>query len=380
MTKIPELPAQHSSLLARYGQAMVLQALAAGFDMEIIVKALSIPPRLLESLDEIPISNQMLDDFMRQVEREGHREYQVDLSPSAEISPELFGRLQRNIKWLLRDEFLGLTQTPCKAGVFLVMIELVMSTSTLASALQKGFRFYRALTDEVWFSLSSDANYAELTVHLASPAGGAMTFWSEWWLLTWHRMSCWLIGDSIPILSARFPHEPGAPMQEYARIFSNDCQFGRATATIRFHRHFLDKRLVRTEEELTELVADRNLNIQFIPGLDNPLALRIEVQLEHQFKLVREFLTMEQVAESYHMSSQTLRRRLDDEGSSFRLIKERIRRRAVMQWLNDPEIPISEIAHMTGFAESNGLSRAVKSWTGLSPTEYREKLSAASGD
>ena len=83
---------------------------------------------------------------------------------------------------------------------------------------------------------------------------------------------------------------------------------------------------------------------------------------------------MEDIAEEYHISSQTLRRRLDEEGGSFRAIKEKIRRNAVMQWLRDPDIPISEIARMTGFAEANGLSRAVKAWIGESPSEFRARL------
>lgn len=42
--------------------------------------------------------------------------------------------------------------------------------------------------------------------------------------------------------------------------------------------------------------------------------------------------------------------------------------------LNRVDIPIGEISRMGGFAEANSLTRAVKSWVGMSPTEYRQHI------
>ena len=74
------------------------------------------------------------------------------------------------------------------------------------------------------------------------------------------------------------------------------------------------------------------------------------------------------------MSSQTLRRHLEDEDSSYRIIKEEIRREVVMKWLGNAQISIGEVSRMGGFAEPNGLTRAVKAWIGLSPKAYRDSV------
>jgi AraC-like DNA-binding protein len=48
-----------------------------------------------------------------------------------------------------------------------------------------------------------------------------------------------------------------------------------------------------------------------------------------------------------------------------------------MKWLSNLTIPIGEVSRMGGFAESNGLTRAVKSWVGMCPTEYRNNIAQA---
>lgn len=365
---------RNSSLLTRYGQAMILGAISKGLDLHTINKALSIPPRNMRSLSDYPISNNILSQFADDVEQEKTDDFRVDLYPSAEFTPELFGRLQRNIKWLMRDEFFGLSETPCKVGVIVVMTELILGADTLGSAIHKGIRFYQTVTDDVIFTLRMDGNYTELSVELANPGLDPLNFWTEWWLLVWHRISCWLIGEKIPLVKAQFPHPPGAPLNEYNRIFSNNSLFSAGYASISFNRHYLDKHIMRTESEMEIFIAEQELSIDLIPGIDNPIALRIETQLESDFKQTMQFQAMECIANHHHMSSQTLRRRLDDEGSSFRMIKERVRRRAVMKLLNQHDMSISEIAQMTGFSDGNGLSRAIKGWTGMNPTEYREQL------
>ena len=69
-----------------------------------------------------------------------------------------------------------------------------------------------------------------------------------------------------------------------------------------------------------------------------------------------------------------MRRRLEDEGTSYRQLKEDIRRDAVIKLLKVPNVSIAEITQQGGFSDSSALARAVKGWTGLYPKQYRELL------
>jgi AraC-like DNA-binding protein len=81
--------------------------------------------------------------------------------------------------------------------------------------------------------------------------------------------------------------------------------------------------------------------------------------------------TMEELATKFGVSSQTLRRALRTEGASYRLIKWEARREVVLNNISDTSLTLSQISLLAGFAEANGLVRAMKSRSGVSPSAFR---------
>ena len=53
------------------------------------------------------------------------------------------------------------------------------------------------------------------------------------------------------------------------------------------------------------------------------------------------------------------------------MVKEEVRREAALRWLDHEGLSISEVSYRAGYAEPNGLTRALKSWAGISPSAYR---------
>lgn len=82
--------------------------------------------------------------------------------------------------------------------------------------------------------------------------------------------------------------------------------------------------------------------------------------------------TLEQVAASLAMSSRTLRRKLENEGFSYREIVEEERRQLAVQFLENTSISIDELAWRLGYSDSAGFVRAFQRWFGCSPGRYRE--------
>jgi AraC-like DNA-binding protein len=88
---------------------------------------------------------------------------------------------------------------------------------------------------------------------------------------------------------------------------------------------------------------------------------------------------MEELAHTFGVSGQTMRRGLKAEGTSYRQVKAEARREVVLNNIADTSLTLSEISVLAGFAETNGLVRAMKSWTGLSPSAYRQAAMEGSG-
>lgn len=77
------------------------------------------------------------------------------------------------------------------------------------------------------------------------------------------------------------------------------------------------------------------------------------------------------------VSSRTLQRRLEEEGTSFQEILDNARADVARMHLRNGHSSIAEISWLLGFSDQRGFRRAFRRWTGLSPAEYRRIHTAA---
>lgn len=83
--------------------------------------------------------------------------------------------------------------------------------------------------------------------------------------------------------------------------------------------------------------------------------------------------SMRDVAGALHLDPRTLRRRLTDEGTSYRQLTEQVRRFRAEQMLAGTE-PIEVIARRLGYAETASFTHAFTRWTGQPPSRFRSSL------
>jgi AraC-like DNA-binding protein len=80
---------------------------------------------------------------------------------------------------------------------------------------------------------------------------------------------------------------------------------------------------------------------------------------------------LEAVAAHLHISPQTLRRHLREEGTSFQELKDQLRRDIAIYHLGRADLSLQQIAEQLGFSEPSAFHRAFKKWTGVTPGAYR---------
>ncbi len=86
--------------------------------------------------------------------------------------------------------------------------------------------------------------------------------------------------------------------------------------------------------------------------------------------------TMDEVAAQLGLSGRTLRRRLHAEGTPYPSLVQRVQREQAEAMLLDPTRSVKQVAHALGFADTSAFHRAVRRWTGKSPTALRPSSSA----
>ena len=74
------------------------------------------------------------------------------------------------------------------------------------------------------------------------------------------------------------------------------------------------------------------------------------------------------------MSERSLRRKLTEEGESFRGLLEQARKENCETYMRSKIYTQSDIALMLGFSDHSAYSRAFKKWFGQTPRDYKDAL------
>jgi AraC-like DNA-binding protein len=79
------------------------------------------------------------------------------------------------------------------------------------------------------------------------------------------------------------------------------------------------------------------------------------------------------VAKALRMSPRTLQRRLKDDGTSFQDVVDSVREELARVAMANPKYSLGEVAYLLGFSEISAFTRAFKRWTGMTPSQWRDR-------
>lgn len=84
------------------------------------------------------------------------------------------------------------------------------------------------------------------------------------------------------------------------------------------------------------------------------------------------FPELDEVASRLNISGRTLRRRLENESTSFREIVDEVKNVLACKYLETTELTVEEIAHLLGYSEAVSFRRAFIRLNEKTPNEYRQ--------
>ncbi len=113
------------------------------------------------------------------------------------------------------------------------------------------------------------------------------------------------------------------------------------------------------DERLAQVTRNRSLNEKVMDEI-SPL-------LEGQTPSIN------QVADSLGMPPWTLRRKLQEQNTSYQTLLNDTRKALAESYIKDTNLAIGEIAYLLGFSSPTAFQRAFKRWTNQSPGNFRSK-------
>ena len=291
--------------------------------------------------------------------------------PRARVAPEQFAKLMQLLWETMDDEYLGFGRQRSKRGTFAMMGHAIIHCRSLEKALSRGALFYGLFPEAPGITLQREGDWARLSVD-DSALWDPDHFLVESLLVIWHRLGSWLIGQRIRLEEATFTYTEPAHSGEYELRFPCTRRFSAGSTSLLFHARYLSMPLLQDERTLKQFLQHSPADLLARPDGGDSLSSQIRRLLGRD---CRTWPDLERVAQHLHISPQTLRRHLREEGCSFQELKDHLRRDLAIYHLGRDELGIQDIAEQLGFSEPSAFHRAFKKWTGLTPGVYRAQES-----
>ncbi|MNZ12330.1 Urease operon transcriptional activator [compost metagenome] len=295
--------------------------------------------------------------------------------PSARIPATAYRELAARVVELLGDEFYGQDSRRVKIGSARMLCATSVHCRTLGQALAHMTQFFNLLLEDFVCELACDGEICRLLVHEAPGPRTPRLLAHEYLLFTLYGLACWLVGRRIPLLAVDFSFVDLPRGADYRALLEAPLRFAQPVTSLKFEHACMQLPVIRDSVAADDYTRDIGGHVIRKYRDSNGLAAHIRRTLRAlPYAGWPDFAS---VAQGLHMTQSTLRRRLDEEGQSFRLIKDQLRRDMALEYLDRSSRSVSEIAEELGFAEPSALYRAFRKWTGVSLADHRRRSQAS---
>lgn len=179
------------------------------------------------------------------------------------------------------------------------------------------------------------------------------------------HMSRWITGERIQPLELRFAHPPRAAEARYAELLGCPLRFTAQDNGLLFDRADLAMPLIQANAPMREHL--RGLADSLLERLgQQSLAVRVQQQLRAQPRWGKE-----RVAEQLELSGRHLNRKLAEEGTSFKLLRDQVLYQMAEQLLRESP-RLVEVAERLGFSDESAFAKAFRRWSGTTPGQFRQ--------
>jgi AraC-like DNA-binding protein len=286
-----------------------------------------------------------------------------------------YARLYNRVAARLGDEGFGLFSSPLLPGTFEFLCRSVISSPNLLVALERTARFLALVLPDLSVAVrrQGEAAFIEIRERRRLQRRGddpRRVFAFEWLLRLVHGLGCWLAGRALDLDAVFFPYRAPSHAAEYARVYSEHSSFGSPCLAARFDARLLALPVRRTDEELEAFLEGTPGRIAMLYRPDRALAREVRRTLATGLPEAGGFAA---VARRLHVSPRTLHRRLADDGTSYRDLRDAVRRERAMHLLEKTDKSIAEVAAALGYSEPSAFFRAFVAWTGVAPSLYRKR-------
>lgn len=290
--------------------------------------------------------------------------------PVMTVSIEQEFAVIRNLLRLLGDSpGLGLEVGECYHFTALGSVGFaVASAASMYQAVEFSLRYLELTFALTTFRLEDDTTHCRIVLGEENVPPELRRFALERAVGVLHMLARSLFGVKEIAGDLQFSFTRPASVQVYEDILGATPRFGAPRTVIALDAALMKRPLPhanamalhQAEEQCRKLLAERRAH--------RGLAERVCDRLARRGGLPP---AMQAMAEELRLSVRTLRRRLQEEGTSYMELCDEVRRTFAEELLALPQLSIEQIAERLGYSEAAAFIHAFKRWTGKTPHAFR---------
>ncbi|MBM7334008.1 MAG: AraC family transcriptional regulator [Alcanivorax sp.] len=289
--------------------------------------------------------------------------------PKARLTAAVFDRFARRALALTEEPWmgweLGASMTLSSHGF---LGYAAMSSDTLGDAIELAVKFFRTRSTIIQLESFTEGEWAVLQVNEMLALGELAPLVVESLFSSFHFMAMQLVPDVEILGELRFSYPEPDYFSRLRGLIPVPVYFDCANSQMRFPVERLQRRLRFADPRLAQMAAAQCE--QEMEQIKAPPALLGQVR---RIMLAGSggFPGVEDVASELHMSSRTLKRKLQQLGTSYQTLLDDLRKGLAVEYLTQSPRSVDEIALALGYSDASNFARAFRRWTGRSPSDYR---------
>ena len=291
----------------------------------------------------------------------------------ARIPRRLVGDILQNAMARTLDSALGLHAAErIDSADFGVVDHAVRACPDVRHALLCNARYTRLQDDNVEMHLVQDGERVVWQIRNAVPPTLRLT--NDFQVTATFMNLSRRLGLHEAPLEVHFRHKDTTDIAEYARVFRAPVRFGMPHNGLVLPRRFLDQPVPCANPDVFSVFD--SMATHLLKELDRKVTVVERVRRFIAGRIGRDDIGIVNAGSQLHMSEATLRRRLIEEGTTYKAIVDQVRRELAAQYIAEPQIAIGEISFLLGFSTNSAFGRAFRRWNGVSPHEQRLRSNA----
>ncbi len=261
-----------------------------------------------------------------------------------------------------------------KPSLFDVVGYAMMSSPDLRGVLERAARYIRIVSDAATLNVTMDHDGYRLCLELLG--GEDEVPWQRYCfdLMSVLSFLRWIMEGDLHALAMELRASTN-DVQRYQTVSGCRLHFGAEVNALLFAHVDVGRPIPTAHAELANV--HERIASDYLARLD-----RSETVARVRAAIIASLTDGQpqraKVARDLGMSERTLQRRLEAEGSSFRLLLDETHKEMARTYFERHDLSLAEVAYLLGFNDQSSLFRATQRWFGTSPRQYRLQSTAAS--